>query len=127
MTEQELERAVETRVRELLADNDAMRGEIWALSVALRVMAERLVELESAASGNQLRDEDEDTARPRFGAPPRDRKPLGQQIRDREDRYWCGPQAPCTVCGAVDDLPRGVEYDEYVCEACKDAGVPSVS
>lgn len=31
-----------------------------------------------------------------------------------------GPQAPCISCGRVDTVPRGVEFDEFLCEACEE-------
>jgi len=34
------------RVEELLADNDAMRSELWAKDVTLRVLAEKIDDLE---------------------------------------------------------------------------------
>jgi hypothetical protein len=67
-----------------------------------------------------MRDEDEDTARLRFGARRDDKPSLWKQERDREDMYWCPPQAACIKCGAVDYLPRGVEYDEYLCSDCQE-------
>ena len=36
------------RVEELMADNDNMRSELWAKDVALRVLAEKIDELEEA-------------------------------------------------------------------------------
>ena len=48
------------------------------------------------------------------------RKSLWQQERDREDAYWNPPQAACIKCGEVGDLPRRVEYDEYLCPACEE-------
>ena len=67
------------------------------------------------------RDEDEDTRPLAFGAfrprYPGD-KPIGQQRLDDEDAYWCPPQAACIRCGEVDDLPRNVEYDEFLCPSC---------
>ena len=35
------------RVEELLADNDSMRYELWAKDIAIRVLAERISELEN--------------------------------------------------------------------------------
>ena len=34
------------RVEELMADNDSMRSELWAKDVALRVLAEKIDDLE---------------------------------------------------------------------------------
>ena len=58
------------------------------------------------------------TERKDRGGEPPTRKSLWQQERDREDAYWNPPQAACIRCGDVDDLPKNVEYDEYVCPAC---------
>lgn len=67
-----------------------------------------------------MRDEDEDTMPLRFGARRDDKPSEWQRQRDAEDRYWGGrPQVPCIKCGAVDDLPRGVEYDEFICGSCE--------
>ena len=48
------------------------------------------------------------------------RKSLWQQERDREDAYWNPPQARCIRCGAVGDLPRKTNYDEYQCPSCEE-------
>jgi hypothetical protein len=53
----------------------------------------------------------------RGGEPPA-RKSLWQRLRDAEDAYWTPQQAACVKCGEVDDLPKGVEYDEYLCPSC---------
>jgi len=37
------------RVEELMADNDSMRSELWAKDVALRVLAEKIDDLEGEA------------------------------------------------------------------------------
>lgn len=39
---------LQQRIEDLLADNDTMREELWAKDVALRVMAERIEQLEGA-------------------------------------------------------------------------------
>ena len=36
------------RIQELLEDNDTMRSELWAKDVALRVLAEKIDELEES-------------------------------------------------------------------------------
>ena len=43
----EVER-LQKRIEELLADNDRMSGELWASQIAVRVLAERIAELEEA-------------------------------------------------------------------------------
>jgi len=58
----------------------------------------------------------------------RDPNTCGPIVRDSDsphpswlDDYWDStpPQCACIECGEVDDLPRGVEYDEFVCADCK--------
>ena len=63
---------------------------------------------------------DEETMPLRFGARRDDGPTERQRQLDAEDRYWSPPQAKCIRCGAVDDLPRNVEYDEFLCPACEE-------